>query len=186
MIGTDGRTYASVVEYQGHLRDALPESYLASNDFRHYLELLKKVEVGTITIDEAQQVPPATLASGGVLPVLQVGPLDHRGLFEFGWPTARGGHMPINLAKAFNLGADDPDGWKTAAMFALAVIACTFGIFLIIPGLFLMLDGPGYLIEHTCNVATGDNNKKLPTLSGAGLWQWYLLPRWSLSSTACR
>ncbi|MBT9584166.1 DUF4013 domain-containing protein [bacterium] len=83
--------------------------------------------------------------------------------------------MRINLAKAFNLGADDPDGWKSAALFALVVIACSFGIFLILPGLFLMLYGPGYLIQYTRNVATGDNNKKLPEIaSGAGLWHGFI------------
>ncbi|MBT9584167.1 phenylacetate-CoA oxygenase subunit PaaI [bacterium] len=68
MIGSDGRTYSNVVEYQGHLRDTLPESYLASNDFRHYLELLKKVEVGTITKDEAQQRSPQLSRVGGSCP----------------------------------------------------------------------------------------------------------------------
>ncbi|MFN8607747.1 MAG: Phenylacetic acid catabolic protein [Vulcanimicrobiota bacterium] len=68
MIGTDGRVFKDVVEYTGHLRDTLPESYLASNDFRHYLELLKKVVQGTITRDEAQKSSPQLSRVGGSCP----------------------------------------------------------------------------------------------------------------------
>ncbi|MBN9418585.1 MAG: phenylacetate-CoA oxygenase subunit PaaI [Candidatus Eremiobacteraeota bacterium] len=68
MIGTDGRVYKDVLEYIGHLRDTLPEAYLASNDFRHYLELLKKVAAGTITKDEAQQSSPELSRVGGSCP----------------------------------------------------------------------------------------------------------------------
>ena len=68
MIGADGRVYKDVLEYIGHLRDTLPEAYLASNDFRHYLELLKKVAAGTITKDEAQQSSPELSRVGGSCP----------------------------------------------------------------------------------------------------------------------
>ncbi|MBS2040787.1 phenylacetate-CoA oxygenase subunit PaaI [bacterium] len=68
MIGTDGRVYKDVLEYIGHLRHSLPESYLASNDFRHYLELLKKVVQGTITRDEAQKSSPQLSRVGGSCP----------------------------------------------------------------------------------------------------------------------
>jgi len=68
MIGTDGRSYKDVLEYIGHLRVTLPEAYLASNDFRHYLELLKKVAAGTITRDEAQQSSPQLSRVGGSCP----------------------------------------------------------------------------------------------------------------------
>lgn len=68
MIGTDGRSYKDVLEYIGHLRVTLPEAYLASNDFRHYLELLKKVAAGTMTRDEAQQSSPQLSRVGGSCP----------------------------------------------------------------------------------------------------------------------
>lgn len=68
MIGVDGRKYNDVVEYQGHLRDTLPEAYLASHDFRHYLELLKKVEQGTISREEAQHSSPQLSRVGGACP----------------------------------------------------------------------------------------------------------------------
>jgi 1,2-phenylacetyl-CoA epoxidase catalytic subunit len=68
MIGTDGRLYKDVVEYTGHLRDTLPEAYLASNDFRHYLELLRQVTRGTITRDEAQHSSPQLSRVGGSCP----------------------------------------------------------------------------------------------------------------------
>lgn len=68
MTGTDGRVYKDVLEYIGHLRDTLPEAYLASNDFRHYLELLKQVAAGTMTRDEAQQSSPQLSRVGGSCP----------------------------------------------------------------------------------------------------------------------
>lgn len=68
MIGTDGRVYKDVLEYIGHLRHTLPEAYLASNDFRHYLELLKQVARGTITRDEAQHSSPQLSRVGGSCP----------------------------------------------------------------------------------------------------------------------
>jgi 1,2-phenylacetyl-CoA epoxidase catalytic subunit len=68
MIGTDGRVYKDVLEYIGHLRSTLPEAYLASNDFRHYLELLKQVASGAITRDEAQMSSPQLSRVGGSCP----------------------------------------------------------------------------------------------------------------------
>lgn len=67
-IGSDGRHYKTLTEYQAHLHDTLPESYLASHDFGHYMELLKKVELGTITIDEAQRSSPRLSRVGGSCP----------------------------------------------------------------------------------------------------------------------
>jgi 1,2-phenylacetyl-CoA epoxidase catalytic subunit/predicted N-acetyltransferase YhbS len=68
MIGSDGRVFKDVLEYIGHLRDTLPEAYLASNDFRHYLELLKQVAAGTTTRDEAQKSSPQLSRVGGSCP----------------------------------------------------------------------------------------------------------------------
>ena len=83
--------------------------------------------------------------------------------------------MRINVAKAFNLAADDPEGWKKAVLYAVVVLACSLGTILILPGLFLMLYGPGIMIQYTRNVATGDNHKKVPDpFSAAGLWHGFI------------
>lgn len=83
--------------------------------------------------------------------------------------------MRVNVARAFNLGADDPEGWKKAALFTLVVAVCTLGKMLILPGLFLLLYIPGYLIQYTRNVATGDNENKLPeVLDLGGLWHGFI------------
>ena len=68
MIGCDGRTYKDFQEYRQHLQSTLPESYLASQDFRHYLELLKQVSAGEVSIDEAQQRTPQLSRVGGSCP----------------------------------------------------------------------------------------------------------------------
>lgn len=68
MIGCDGRTYRDFNDYQRHLQESLPESYLASNDFRHYLELLKQVQAGQLSVDEAQKRSPQLSRVGGSCP----------------------------------------------------------------------------------------------------------------------
>jgi hypothetical protein len=83
--------------------------------------------------------------------------------------------MQINVANAFNLGADDPEGWKKAVLFVVVVIACSLSTILILPGLFLLLYAPGYLIQYTRNVATGDDQRRLPEVfSPAGLWHGFI------------
>jgi len=84
--------------------------------------------------------------------------------------------MRIDVAKAFNLNADDPEGWKKAITFALVVFLCALGGFLILPFLFLMLYSPGYMVQYVRNVATGDNNKQLPVVMNTGvLWHGFML-----------
>ncbi len=68
MVGADGRRYECLSQYQAHLRDSLPESYLASHDFRHYFELLKQVVAGTLSSDEAQHRSPQLSRVGGSCP----------------------------------------------------------------------------------------------------------------------
>lgn len=68
MIGVDGRNFKDFSDYQAHLRDTLPEAYLASLDFRHYLELLKEVAAGKLTSHEAQLKSPHLSRVGGSCP----------------------------------------------------------------------------------------------------------------------
>ncbi len=83
--------------------------------------------------------------------------------------------MRLNLAKAFNLGADDPEGWKKALLFLALVAGSLLLSWLILPGLFLLLYLPGYSMEYTRNVAAGDNQRKLPEVfSVTGLWRGFM------------
>lgn len=68
MIGTDGRHFQEFSEYQNHLKNTLPEAYLAGADFRHYLELLKQVVAGDISHDLAQHRSPHLSRVGGSCP----------------------------------------------------------------------------------------------------------------------
>lgn len=54
--------------YSRMLTQTLPQSYLASHDFRHYLDTLKQVSEGTITSDEAQMRSPQLSRVGGACP----------------------------------------------------------------------------------------------------------------------
>jgi len=83
--------------------------------------------------------------------------------------------MKIDVGKAFNLASDDDEGWKKALIFLGVTFLCTIGMIAILPGLFLILYGPGFVIQYTRNVATGDNQRKLPEpLSAAGLWHGFV------------
>lgn len=68
MVMTDGRRCGEYQEYKAHLQATLPEAYLASSDFRHYLELLKQVCAGELTRDEAQHRSPHLSRVGGACP----------------------------------------------------------------------------------------------------------------------
>lgn len=84
--------------------------------------------------------------------------------------------MRINIARAMNLAADDPEGWKKALTFAAIFVGCTFTSFLLLPALFLMLYGPGYSAQVVRNVATGDEGGRLPQpASTSGLWHGLLV-----------
>jgi 1,2-phenylacetyl-CoA epoxidase catalytic subunit len=52
-VGVDGRELAGLEEYTRHLAQSLPEPYLASKDFRDYLEAAAEVEAGTLTAEQA-------------------------------------------------------------------------------------------------------------------------------------
>lgn len=70
--------------------------------------------------------------------------------------------MQVNVAKAFNPGADDPEGPKKAGIFIAISVICTLATILILPGIFLAMYLPGYALVAMRNVATGDNEGKLP------------------------
>ena len=68
MIGWDGETYSDVNEYLSHLSKHLPDSYRANRDFLHYVDLLKEIDSGTKTAEEASRVMPSLRRVGGVCP----------------------------------------------------------------------------------------------------------------------
>ncbi len=68
MVGVDGETYTDVEAYARHLRQELPESYLANRDFRHYVETLHLVARGELTTEQAAARMPALRRVGGVCP----------------------------------------------------------------------------------------------------------------------
>ncbi|MBX3165886.1 MAG: DUF4013 domain-containing protein [Candidatus Eremiobacteraeota bacterium] len=83
--------------------------------------------------------------------------------------------MQINVAQAFNPGADDPEGVKKAAIFVVISVVCTLATLLILPGLFLAIYLPGYALAAMRNVATGDNGGKLPEPTSMDcLWHGFI------------
>ncbi|MCA9790840.1 MAG: phenylacetate-CoA oxygenase subunit PaaI [Candidatus Eremiobacteraeota bacterium] len=68
MVGIDGESYPTFEAYQRHLRQQLPESYLAGRDFRAYLENLELVASGTLTPEEAAHRTPSLAHVGGACP----------------------------------------------------------------------------------------------------------------------
>jgi 1,2-phenylacetyl-CoA epoxidase catalytic subunit len=52
-VGVDGRELAGLEDYTRHLAQSLPEPYLASKDFRDYLEAAAEVAAGTTTAEQA-------------------------------------------------------------------------------------------------------------------------------------
>ena len=68
MIGVDGRRFTNVDEYVKHLGDVLPEAYLASRDVKHYVDTLRKLVAGEITIKDAIKSTPHLARVGGACP----------------------------------------------------------------------------------------------------------------------
>ena len=67
-VGFDGTSFGDVTAYVAHLRDTLPEAYLASRDFMDYLELLRRVAGGELTAEEAGRRAPKLRRVGGSCP----------------------------------------------------------------------------------------------------------------------
>lgn len=68
MWDVEGRPVASFDEYRRHLVATLPQAYLASNDFRNYLELMRQVAEGDLSVDDAQRRTPHLSRVGGSCP----------------------------------------------------------------------------------------------------------------------
>jgi len=67
-VGSRGETFDTVEEYLEHLRRTLPESYLASSDFRGFVERLEKVDAGEMSTDEAARELPSLRRVAGTCP----------------------------------------------------------------------------------------------------------------------
>jgi 1,2-phenylacetyl-CoA epoxidase catalytic subunit len=68
MVGFGGETYDDVDAYGRHLQHCLPESYLASKDFRDYFSTLRRVAEGDLDATEASRQMPALRRVAGTCP----------------------------------------------------------------------------------------------------------------------
>ena len=68
MYDPAGEAVADLEAYARLLNQTLPQAYLASNDFRNYLELMKQVAAGQVTPEEAQHRSPQLSRVGGACP----------------------------------------------------------------------------------------------------------------------
>jgi benzoyl-CoA 2,3-dioxygenase component B len=68
MVGTRGEVFTDVDEYLRHLKANLPEPYLHSRDMKQYVETLRDVHAGRITVDQAIRRMPKLKRVGGVCP----------------------------------------------------------------------------------------------------------------------
>jgi len=68
MTGAGGEPFADVDEYVRHLAAHLPEPYLHSRDMKQYVETLRQVQAGRITVDQAIKKMPALKRVGGACP----------------------------------------------------------------------------------------------------------------------
>lgn len=68
MIGFDGESYTDVDAYVTHLATVLPEPYLVGNDVRHYVNNLRQVIAGGMTIKDAVKSTPHLERVGGKCP----------------------------------------------------------------------------------------------------------------------
>jgi len=66
--GSRGETFQTVPEYLDHLQRTLPESYLASIDFKEFVASLRKVEAGELTAEEASRQLPTLRRVAGSCP----------------------------------------------------------------------------------------------------------------------
>jgi 1,2-phenylacetyl-CoA epoxidase catalytic subunit len=68
MIGVDGGTFDDVERYIAHVRDHLPEAYLASVDVKHWADLQRGVANGTVPLENALRSMPRLARVGGACP----------------------------------------------------------------------------------------------------------------------
>jgi hypothetical protein len=67
-VGSQGETFTSLPDYLQHLVRSLPESYLASRDYKDYVEALTQLEAGTLTLEAAAGRMPALRRVAGACP----------------------------------------------------------------------------------------------------------------------
>ena len=68
LIGVDGATFTDVDRYIAHVRDHLPEAYLASVDVRHWVEMQRGVATGAVSLETAVKSMPRLARVGGACP----------------------------------------------------------------------------------------------------------------------
>lgn len=68
MVGFSGEPFTDVDEYVKHLLAHLPETYRAGRDFKGYVELLRGVHDGTVSLKDAQARMPNLRRVGGTCP----------------------------------------------------------------------------------------------------------------------
>ena len=68
LVGARAEPFDQVDAYLGHLKTTLPEPYLHSRDMKTYLETLREVSAGTITVDQAIRRMPKLKRVGGMCP----------------------------------------------------------------------------------------------------------------------
>ncbi len=67
-VGARGESFETPAEYLEHLRRSLPESYLASSDFKDFVDRLRQVESGEMSAEEASHQLPALRRVAGTCP----------------------------------------------------------------------------------------------------------------------
>jgi 1,2-phenylacetyl-CoA epoxidase catalytic subunit len=67
-VGFQGEVFDSLHDYLQHLVRSLPESYLASRDYKEFVEALTGVEQGTLTLEAATGRMPALRRVAGACP----------------------------------------------------------------------------------------------------------------------
>ena len=68
LIGVDGAIFEDVEPYIAHVRDHLPEAYLASVDVKHWADLQRGVTNGTVPLENALKSMPRLARVGGACP----------------------------------------------------------------------------------------------------------------------
>ena len=68
LVDVEGHELTDVEDYVRHLSRALPEAYLAGRDFEGYVDLLRKVHRGEMTVKDASKDMPNLRRVGGVCP----------------------------------------------------------------------------------------------------------------------
>jgi benzoyl-CoA 2,3-dioxygenase component B len=68
LVGTRGETFDSVDDDLRHLKSVLPEPYLHSRDMKTYLDTLREVSAGSLTVDQAIRRMPKLKRVGGMCP----------------------------------------------------------------------------------------------------------------------